>query len=170
MAFEQTPSQTVGPYFAYGLTGTQYGYDLRSLFGPELVRADAPGRHIRIVVEDRRSAIAAVLAGARFVRRQAAGVLGLYGLNAVAFLLLISVYALVAPGAPRSGVSMWAAFVLGELYIVGRHYLKLLFYASETAFFQGALAHAAYTAAPAPVWPDSPAAEMIANADRTVTS
>jgi len=125
---------------------------------------------IRIVVEDRRSAIAATLAGARFVRRHAAGVLGLYGLNAVAFLLLIAVYALVAPGAPRSGVSLWVALGLGELYILGRHYLKLLFYASETAFFQGTLAHAAYTAAPVPVWPDSPAAEMIANADRTVTS
>jgi len=125
---------------------------------------------IRIVVEDRRSAIAATLAAARFIRRHGAGVLGLYGLNAVAFLLLIAVYALAAPGAPGSGLSMWLALGLGELYIVGRHYLKLLFYASETAFFQGALAHAAYTAAPVPVWPDSPAAEMIVNADRTVTS
>jgi hypothetical protein len=125
---------------------------------------------IRIVVEDRRSAIAATVAGARFARRHSTGVLGLYGLNAVAFLLLLAVYASVAPGAPRSGASMWIALGLGELYIVGRHYLKLLFYASETAFFQGALAHAAYTAAPLPVWPDSPAAEMIVNADRTVTS
>jgi len=125
---------------------------------------------IRIVVEDRRSAIAATLAAARFVRRHSAAVLGLYGLNAVAFLLLIAVYALVARGAPGSGAAMWIALGLGELYIVGRHYLKLLFYASETAFFQGALAHAAYTAAPVPVWPDSPAAEMIVNADRTVTS
>jgi hypothetical protein len=125
---------------------------------------------IRIVVEDRRSAIAATVAGARFVGRHAAGVLGLYGLNAVAFLGLIAVYALVAPGAPRAGASMWIALGLGELYILGRHYLKLLFYASETAFFQRALAHAAYTAAPVPVWPDSPAAEMIGNADRRVSS
>jgi len=124
---------------------------------------------IRIVVEDRRSASAAALAGARFVRRHAPVVLGLYGLNAVAFLVLIAAYALVAPGAPRSGVSMWIALGFGELYIVGRHYLKLLFYASETALFQGALAHAAYTAAPLPVWPDSPAAEMIVNANPTVT-
>lgn len=125
---------------------------------------------IRIVVEDRRSAIAATLAGARFVRRHSKGVLGVYGLNAVAFLLLIAIYALVAPGAPRAGLSMWMALGLGEVYILGRHYLKLLFYASETAYFQGALAHAAYTAAPVPMWPDSPAAEMIANADPTVTS
>ena len=125
---------------------------------------------IRIVVEDRRSAIAATLAGARFVRRHVAGVLGLYALNAVVFLLLVAIYAFAAPGAPRAGVMMWIALGLGEVYILARHYLKLLFYASETAFFQGALAHAAYTAAPLPVWPDSPAAEMIANADSTVSS
>lgn len=29
---KQTPSQTVGPYFAYGLTPEQYGYDFKSLF------------------------------------------------------------------------------------------------------------------------------------------
>lgn len=31
MALKQTPSQTVGPYFAYGLTPQQYGYDFRSI-------------------------------------------------------------------------------------------------------------------------------------------
>jgi hypothetical protein len=124
---------------------------------------------IRIVVEDRRSAVGAVFAGARFAARHLTRVLGLYGLNALAFLGLIALYALVVPGAPRSGLGMWIVLALGELYILGRHYLKLLFYASETAFFQGALAHAAYTAAPIPVWPDSPAAEMIGNADRPVT-
>lgn len=49
MRLTQTPSQTVGPYFAYGLVGTQYGYPLASLFGPTLVRPDTPGTHIRIV-------------------------------------------------------------------------------------------------------------------------
>jgi len=120
---------------------------------------------IRLIVEDRRSAIGAVLAGGRFVGRHLVQVLGLYTLNALAFLVLVILYAGVVPGAPRSGVGMWLTLGLGELYILGRHYLKLLFYASQTAFFQGALAHAAYTAAPVPVWPDSPAAEMIGNAD-----
>ena len=62
---------------------------------------------------------------------------------------------------------MWVTLAIGQIYIVGRHYLKLVFYASETAFFQGALAHAGYTAAPAVVWPESPAAEAIVNADTT---
>jgi hypothetical protein len=35
---KQTPSQTVGPFFAYGLTPTQYGYDLKSLFTPVLAQ------------------------------------------------------------------------------------------------------------------------------------
>ena len=33
----QTPSQTVGPYFAYGLTPEQYGYDFNSWATPDLV-------------------------------------------------------------------------------------------------------------------------------------
>ncbi|MVM40038.1 protocatechuate 3,4-dioxygenase subunit alpha [Spirosoma sp. HMF3257] len=33
----QTPSQTVGPYFAYGLTPEQYLYDFKSLVGNQLV-------------------------------------------------------------------------------------------------------------------------------------
>jgi protocatechuate 3,4-dioxygenase, alpha subunit len=44
----QTPSQTVGPYFAYGLTPTQYGYDLKSLFTPVIAQPQAQGEHIRI--------------------------------------------------------------------------------------------------------------------------
>lgn len=33
----QTPSQTVGPYFAYGLTPEQYLYDFKQLVGNQLV-------------------------------------------------------------------------------------------------------------------------------------
>lgn len=33
----QTPSQTIGPFFAYGLTPAQYGYDFESLATPHLV-------------------------------------------------------------------------------------------------------------------------------------
>lgn len=44
----QTPSQTVGPFFAYGLTPEQYGYDFKSLAGPELVRDETAGTRIRI--------------------------------------------------------------------------------------------------------------------------
>lgn len=121
---------------------------------------------IRIVVEDRRSALGALAAGLRFVRRQK-GTFALYAINTCAFLALILLYALAAPGAPGAGFAAWLTILAGELYILGRHYLKLLFYASQTSYFQSALAHASYTAAPALVWPDSPAAEAIVNADPT---
>jgi hypothetical protein len=114
---------------------------------------------IRTVVEDRHSAIGAVLAGARFVRRHPSTI-GLYSLNACLFLVLALAYAVLSPGAPE-GLAAWLALLVGEIYILLRHYVKLLFYASQTALFQGQLAHASYTAAPPVVWPDSPAAESI---------
>jgi protocatechuate 3,4-dioxygenase alpha subunit len=49
MALKQTPSQTVGPFFAYGLTPEQYGYPFRSLAGATLADDDTPGERIRIV-------------------------------------------------------------------------------------------------------------------------
>jgi hypothetical protein len=120
---------------------------------------------IRIVVEDRRSALGGLMAGLRFARRHPGGTIGVYLLNAAAYVLVVLVYAAVAPGAPRSGLSVWLVLAIGQIYIVVRHYLKLVFYGSQTAYFQGALAHAAYAAAPPAVWPDSPAAEAIANAE-----
>ena len=44
----QTPSQTVGPFFAYGLVPAQYGYDMPSLFTPVLAQPQAAGEHILI--------------------------------------------------------------------------------------------------------------------------
>ncbi len=48
MSLKQTPSQTVGPYFAYGLAPTQYGYPLRSIASGQLVLNDTEGERIRI--------------------------------------------------------------------------------------------------------------------------
>jgi hypothetical protein len=115
---------------------------------------------IRIVVEDRRSAIGALLAGSRFVRRNFGTAAGLYLANGVLFVAALALYALAAPGASRPA---WLVLLVGEAYIVVRHFLKLTFYASETSLFQARLAHASYTAAPSIEWPESPAAEAIAN-------
>ena len=46
--FGQTPSQTVGPYFAYGLTATQYGYDFDQPFDAVLALDSATGERIRL--------------------------------------------------------------------------------------------------------------------------
>jgi len=48
MALRQTPSQTVGPYFAYGLVPEQYGYDLGSIAGSDMAPPDVEGQRIRV--------------------------------------------------------------------------------------------------------------------------
>jgi len=44
----QTPSQTVGPYFAYCLTPQQYGYDFANIASGNVASAETEGEHIRI--------------------------------------------------------------------------------------------------------------------------
>ena len=46
----QTPSQTVGPYFAYGLSPEQYGYqqNLSSIAGRQMAEGDVEGERIRV--------------------------------------------------------------------------------------------------------------------------
>ena len=46
--FLQTSSQTVGPFFAYGLTAQQYRYDFPSLFNGNLRKNDIDGKEISI--------------------------------------------------------------------------------------------------------------------------
>ena len=48
MTLKQTPSQTVGPYFAYGLTPEQYGYPFKDLVNGDLTTPDTAGNRIRI--------------------------------------------------------------------------------------------------------------------------
>jgi hypothetical protein len=112
---------------------------------------------IRAVVEDRRSMIGALVASWRFTRRHPGAVWTVYAINALVFLIVIGIYYLIAPGASADAL----AFAIGQLYIVLRVLVRLQFAASQTALFQGRLAHAGYVARPVPKWPDSPAAEAI---------
>ncbi|MDG2284952.1 MAG: protocatechuate 3,4-dioxygenase subunit alpha [Alphaproteobacteria bacterium] len=49
MALKQTPSQTVGPFFAYGLTPEQYGYgQMTSIASSTMASADTDGTRIRV--------------------------------------------------------------------------------------------------------------------------
>jgi protocatechuate 3,4-dioxygenase alpha subunit len=45
----ETPAQTIGPFFAYGLAPGQYGYPWTSVAGGALADDDAEGERIRIV-------------------------------------------------------------------------------------------------------------------------
>lgn len=111
---------------------------------------------VRAVVEDRRSMVGAIAAGARFARRNLRGVVGLYALTGSLFLVVLLGYALVAPGAGATGVGLWAGIALGQLYLLGRLWIRLVFLASETSLFQGRLAHAGYIASAPVARPEPP--------------
>ncbi len=119
---------------------------------------------VRAVVEDRRSMLGSIAAALRFIQRNLAAALGLYLCDFGLFLVVIGVYGLVAPGAGASGWTMWAGFAVGQLYVLARLWVKLVFWASESSLFQSRLAHAGYVAAAQPAWPDSPAAEGLGGA------
>ena len=110
--------------------------------------------------------LGSIFAGFRFVRRNAGAVFALYFLNGFLFLLVIAAYAAVAPGAGFTGAQVWLGVLVGQVYLLARLWAKLVFYASQTSLFQSRLAHAGYTAAARPVWPESPAAELIAGGSR----
>jgi hypothetical protein len=116
---------------------------------------------VRIVVEDRRSALGALVGAIRFLRRSGSAAVALYLINSLLFVAVLAGYAAVAPGAGFAGWSIWLGFVVGQLYVLARLWVKLVFWASATALFQGRLAHAGYVASTRPVWPDSPAAEAL---------
>jgi hypothetical protein len=128
-----------------------------------LVNLAADFAKVRAVVEDRRSMLGAAGAALRFIRRRPFRVAGLCFLNAIAFLIILRLWLQMAPSATAAP---WLALLATEVYLLLRVWAKLAFMASEVVFFQGELAHAAYTAAPPIVWPESPAAEAIGNLTR----
>jgi hypothetical protein len=114
---------------------------------------------VRAVVEDRRSMIGAVAAAARFARRNAGTVAALYALTGALFAALLVGYAVAAPGGASSGAGVWLGVAIGQLFLLGRLWIKLVFVASETALFQSRLAHAGYVAAEPIARPEPPIVE-----------
>jgi hypothetical protein len=129
-----------------------------------MVNVVADFAKVRAVVEDRRSMVSAVAASVRFIRRRFFRTAVLYGLNLVAALAIARLW---LASAPSAAAAPWLALLITQIYLLLRVWAKLAFMASETVFFQGELAHAHYTAASEPIWPDSPAVEAIDNLTRT---
>src|SRR5687767_5791137 len=86
---------------------------------------------IRMVVEDRRSAVAALAAAVRFILRSPGAVTGLWFANALVFLLMAAVWAFASPGVASSGPTMWLLFLAAQLFVLARLALKLQFLASQ---------------------------------------
>lgn len=143
-------------------TAAQYRGALYVVFGALVAAVNLVFDYtkVRAVVEDRRSMVVTLGAAIRFIRRNAAAVWTLYLVNLATFLVLLLIYFFVAPGVAGDW-RLWLGVIVGQLFILLRAVLRVQFAASQIALFQGRLAHASYTAAPLPTWPDSPAAEAI---------
>jgi hypothetical protein len=113
---------------------------------------------VRLVIEDRRSVLGALLASIRFFRRRFWRTLTLYLLYGTAMFLGLAIM-FNAPA--LTGFRFAMAFMW--FMIAYQTVLKFAVMGSLAAFFQSELAHAGYTAAPVLIWPDSPAAEGIRN-------
>jgi len=92
---------------------------------------------IRIVTEDRISALMALVAGARFAFKNFGKTFGLYLLLTLLGVAFIALYALLENAIPQQSYGMiLLAFILGQLYLMARIWLKASFYASQTALYQ----------------------------------
>ena len=114
---------------------------------------------VRLVVEDRRSALGALLAGGRFIRRNPATIL-------VFLLFVAAVWVanwLWLRVAVEIGDGWLLSFAEGELLVAVLLFVVFASWASAISLFQSRLAHASYTAGPPLEWPESPAAEAITN-------
>lgn len=129
-----------------------------AIFGGFTLLADLS--RVRLVVEDRLSAVAAWTAGWRFVRRRPGRLVWLLLLNVIGQIIIGRLWLQTAPG-PAS--ADWLAVGVMEVYLIARLAARLAFMASEVVFFQGELAHATYAAPPLPKWPDSASVEAIRN-------
>lgn len=92
---------------------------------------------IRIVVEDRISALVALVAGTRFAFKNFRKTYSLYLLLTIIGLLLIVVFALLKKQlAQDTYATILPAFALGQIYMIARMWLKASFYAGQTALYQ----------------------------------
>jgi hypothetical protein len=115
---------------------------------------------VRAVVEDRRSMLGALLASFRFVRRHPLDVLGLYVFGLGGFFAFVELSDWLSH---QQFMQSWIVWPVGLFVAAALPLMRLALAAAQVVLFQHALAHADYTAAPLPIWPDSPAAEAIEN-------
>jgi hypothetical protein len=113
---------------------------------------------VRTVVEHRRSAIGAIGAAVRFVVRRGRAVSGLLAMHIVVLMLVVAVYRTLSTNLQGADMHGWLVLALGQTYIVARHYLALVNYASAIALVQGIVTDAGRSVADVPLWPDSPSA------------
>ena len=103
------------------------------------VRMVADYAKVSMVLEDRRSALFALLRGVRFVAGRPLATFGVVALVGLAGCLVIWLYSLVAPGVGQaSWTAVIAAFVVGQLFLIARLGLRLTLLGAELDLYERA--------------------------------
>jgi hypothetical protein len=92
---------------------------------------------IRMVVDDRSSAFASTAAGAQFAMPRLVNTYGLYLLLTAIGVVLIALYAIFDKLIPQG--SYWPLvflFIVQQLYMLARFWLKAIFYASQVTMYR----------------------------------
>ena len=92
---------------------------------------------IRMVVDDRSSALTSTAAGARFAMPRLVNTYGLYLLLTAIGIVFIALYAILDKLIPQH--SYWPLvflFIVQQLYMLARFWLKATFYASQVAMYR----------------------------------
>jgi hypothetical protein len=92
---------------------------------------------IRMVADDRTSALASTAAGAHFAGANIVQTYGLYLLLTAIAVVLVTAYAVIEKSMPQE--SYWPLlflFVLQQCYVLARLWLKAGFYASQIALYR----------------------------------
>lgn len=95
---------------------------------------------IATFVEDRRSMLLAALRGFRFVFSHPGTTMGVYYGFGILGIVLLGLYAFVAPGAGQSTVTgVVLAFLIGQAYLIAKLMLRLAFYGGQMAVYEGVM-------------------------------
>lgn len=113
---------------------------------------------VRLVIEDRRSAIGALGASWRLLRTHG---LRMVGIQALFWLMLVGWIALRGAAVTANGADWTAAagFAFVTVFAAGEILLKLALVGAQAALYQEALASAGWVARAEPAWPDDPTAD-----------
>jgi hypothetical protein len=108
---------------------------------------------VRLVIEDRRSAIGALAASLRLIRAHPGRILTAQALYWLALVIWVTLRML-----PEGAPSIW----LVQLFVAGELLLKLALIGTQVSIYQQTLATAGWVAREDPRWPDEPSADPAA--------
>ena len=114
---------------------------------------------VRLVIEDRRSAIGALAASVRMLRASGARMLGVQAAFWLLLVAWIGARGAASANVPYTDGTAWSTFFMVLAFTAGEIVLKLSLLGAQASLYQTTLASAGWVARVNPSWPDEPSAD-----------